>query len=137
MSTLKHPYIHCMYAEDVRQETDGRFSVIGVFAGGLKVVSAPTQIPKLAVIADVFIPQGVLPKNIKVEVLRDNEVLQTIQPGTELFNALENTKDMQGMFFQVVVGFVGFPIEAPTSLQARAVIDDLVLESNHLKIQVG
>lgn len=140
MSTRKSAYVHCMYAEDIRPEISGQFSIIGVFAGGLKVATVPTSLPKLVVIADVFLPKGELPTSIRVELYRNGDVLQHVEPGPELLRQVNDEPikpDDDGLNMQVVVGFTGLPINGPGDIRVRAILNDRVLEGNRLKIEVA
>lgn len=134
------PYLFCLFAEDVRQEMTGQMSIIGAFQGGLRVPTVPAQLPKLAIVANVRVPAETLPTSVKIEVHRDGEVLQTIEPPPEFLQSI--TKQIgagldEGYVMQFVVGFVGFPVLAAGKLEVRAMIDGMVLQGNSLELIVG
>jgi hypothetical protein len=134
------PFLFCLYAEDVRQEVSGQTSFIGVFQGGLRVAAVPTNIPKLAVIANLWLPSSTVPQSIKLEVLRGQEVLQTIEPPDDFLKSVDaqkNTLRKNGYTMQFVVGFVGFPVHEEGLLEVRATVDGAVVLGNALEITVG
>lgn len=134
------PYLFCLYAEDVRQETTGQRSIIGVFQGGLRVPSVPVNLPKLAIISNLRMPFGRAPASVKLEVHRDGEVLQTIEPPPEFLQSVTKQPDAgsdEGYAIQFIVGFAGFPVPAAGKLEVRATIDGVVLRGNSLEISVG
>ena len=141
MSSLSNPpYLFCLYAEDVRQEISGQMSIIGAFQGGLRVPSVPSHLPKLAIIANLCIPSKKAPSIVKLEVHRDGEVLQTIEPPLEFLQSVTNQPGAGlgvGYTMQFVVGFAGFPVPAAGKLEVRAMIDGVLLLGNSLEITVG
>ncbi len=134
------PYIFCIYAEDVRQEITGQMSIIGVFQGGLRVPVAPTHLPKLAIVANLRIPAEKVPSSVKLEVHRDGELLQTIEPPPEFLQSVTQQSGAgrdEGYTMQFVVGFAGFPVPAAGKLEVRVTIDGVTLHGNSLEISVG
>jgi len=134
------PYLFCIYAEDVRQEITGQMSIIGAFQGGLQVPSLPAHLPKLAIIANLCVPSEKVPTSVKLEVHRDSEVLQTIQPPSEFLQSIAkqpNAMSDEGYTMQFVVGFAGFPVTTGGKLEIRAVVDGLILRGNSLEITIG
>ena len=134
------PYLFCLYAEDVRQEMTGQMSIIGVFQGGLRIPSVPAQLPKLAIIANLRMPSDKAPNSVKLEVHRDGEVLQTIDPPSEFFQTITQLPDQgmeEGYTMQFIVGFSGLTVSAGGKLEVRATVDGLTLHGNSLAITVG
>jgi hypothetical protein len=134
------PYLFCLYAEDVRQEMTGQMSIIGVFQGGLRIPSVPAHLPKLAIIANLRMPSDKAPNSVKLEVHRDGEVLQTIDPPSEFFQTITQLPDQgmeEGYTMQFIVGFSGLTVSAGGKLEVRATVDGLTLHGNSLAITVG
>ncbi len=133
-------YLFCLYAEDVRQEITGQMSVIGVFQGGLRVPSVPAHLAKLAIITNLHMPSDNAPSSVKLEVHRNDEVLQTIEPPPDFLQSVTKQPGArldEGYTMQFVVGFAGFPVPAAGRLEVRATIDGVVLRGNFLEITVG
>ena len=134
------PYLFCLYAEDVRQEITGQTSIIGVFQGGLRVPAVPAHLPKLAIVANLRIPSENAPTSVILEVHRDAEVLQTIEPPPEFLQSVTKQAGAgldKGYTMQFVVGFAGFPVPAAGKLEVRATVDGTTLQGNALEITVG
>lgn len=134
------PYLFCLYAEDVRQEITGQTSIIGVFQGGLKVPAVPAHLPKLAIVANLCMPYAHAPTSVKLEVHRDGEVLQTIEPPADFLQSVARQNGLgldDGYNMQFVVGFAGFPVPAASKLEVRATVDGMSLQGNALQIVVG
>jgi hypothetical protein len=134
------PYLFCIYAEDVRQEITGQISIIGMFQGGLRVPSVPVHLPKLVIIANLRVPSEKAPAAVKLEVHRDGEVLQTIEPPPEFLQSVIKQNDTgldEGYVMQFVIGFASFPVPVGGRLEVRATIDGMVLQGNSLEITVG
>ena len=136
----KSAYLHCIYAEDARQELSGQISIIGIFQGGLRVPTVPAQIPKLVIIANLFIPEKKPPVSVKLEVYRDNEILQTIEPPADFLQTVQEKAEAStddGIGIQFLIGFAGFPIPSPGKLAVRVTFDGTSLDGNTLQISVG
>jgi hypothetical protein len=74
------PYLHCTFAEDIRQEASGQKTIVGAYQGGVKVVGFPAQISRLAVFADLVLPMESSYKEFWLELRLEDELLQRIQP---------------------------------------------------------
>lgn len=134
----KHAYLHCVYAEDVRQETSGQLSVIGIFQGGMRVSEAPIRLPKLSVIAHLFVTHK--PASIRIEVCQDGKVLQTVEPPSTFIQKLQSEPDTNvegGYRMQFVVLLTDFEIQSAARLHVRAIVDEEIMDGNDLLIQVG
>jgi hypothetical protein len=134
------PYLFCIYAEDVRQETSGQMSVIGIFQGGLRVPSVPAHLSKFAIVANLCMPAQRSPVSLKLDVVRDGEVVQTIEPPSEFVQtaikqSIDQSRDTVVM--QFVIGFSGFPIPASGGIEVCASVNGDTLRSNTLEISVG
>jgi hypothetical protein len=115
-------------------------SIIGAFQGGLRIPSVPAHLPRLAIIANLRMPSEKAPTSVKLEVHRDGDVLQTIEPPPEFLQSVTKQPGAglnEGYTMQFVVGFAGFPVPAAGKLEVRATIDGVVLQGNSLVITVG
>lgn len=133
-------YLHCIYAEDVRREINEQFSIIGAYQGGLKLLSVPAQIPKLAVVGTIFTPTQQPPSKVKLEISKDGEILQTVEPPADfLASAKDNPEIIKdgGFNLQVVVGFAGLAVSSAGKIEVKAIVDGLELQGNSLQILVA
>lgn len=135
-------YLHCMYAEDVRPESSGSFSVIGAFQGGIQLPTIPTTLPKLAVIASLSFAAQDTFKALRIEVLLADKVLQSIELPQEFIAASLQTAKSQaeevgarGFFVQMMISIVGLQIEAPGRICTRAYVDGETWEGNGLTLK--
>lgn len=132
-------YLHCMYAEDVRPEASGSFSVIGAFQGGIQLPTLPATLPKLAVIATLSFAAQDTFKALRIDVLLADKVLQSIElPQEFIAESLQAAKSHaeetggRGFFVQMMVSIVGVQIEAPGRICTRAYVDGEVWDGNSL-----
>lgn len=137
-------YLHCLYAEDVRPEASGSFSIIGAFQGGMQLSSLPATLPKLAVIATLSFAAHDTFKRLRVEVLLGDKLLQSIEPPADFIQkSLEGTASHakenggRGFFLQFMVSLVGVQIEEPGRINTRAFVDEEMWEGNGLVIQIA
>lgn len=135
-------YLHCMYAEDVRPEASGTFSIIGAFQGGIQLPTLPATLPKLAVIAALSFTAQDHFKTVRIEVLLNDKVLQTIEPPPEfLQQSLQGAKAHAeesgglGSFLQLMITIVGVQIDEPGRISTRAYVDGELWNGNGLIIK--
>ena len=57
------PYGYSIFCEDIREEKDGKRTLVGVFQDGLFVQQFPIIIPKLAIITNLVLSSGVKIQN--------------------------------------------------------------------------
>lgn len=136
---INQRYLHCLYAEDVRIEVAGTYSIIGAFQGGLQVPTMPTTLPKLAVAATLGFAAHDTVKQLRVEVLLDDQVLQSIDTPKEFIEqsvreAQLNDDKERGFFIKLMISIVGIQIEKPCRITTRAYVDNEIWEGNGLKI---
>ncbi|KRC30666.1 hypothetical protein [Acidovorax sp. Root217] len=134
-------YLHCLYAEEVRQETSGQATIVGMFQGGLRAPALPTTIVKLAILATLFLPRDEVPKSLVLEVLLYGKVINTMDIPSpfinEGFEAKKESAEYVGHAIQLVVGFANFPVTEPGKLEVRANVDGVLLSGNGLVIEVA
>ena len=132
-------YLHCLYAEDVRPEASGSFSIVGVFQGGIQLPAVPSTLPKLAVVATLSFAESDSLKKLRVEVLFNDRVLQTIELPPEFIEAsLRDAKTYKtgrrGFFMQLLISIVGIQIEEVGQIFTRAYVNDEIWNGNGLEI---
>lgn len=135
-------YLHCLYAEDVRPEVSGTFSIIGAFQGGIQLQTIPATLPKLAVIATLSFAAHDHFKAIRIEVKLNDKVLQTIEPPSDFIEqSLQGAKvhaeetNGQGFFLQLMVTIIGVQIDEPGRISTRAYVDDELWTGNGLVVK--
>ena len=130
-------YLHCLYAEDVRPEVAGTFSIIGALQGGIQLTQFPTTLRKLAIVATLsFAPKDTL-SSLRLEVLMDDKVLQTIDPPHDFLEKSQHPpaeQDDRGFFIQLLVSIFNFDIDKPGRIETRAYVDGVLWQGNGLQI---
>jgi len=121
-------YLHCLFAEDVRQEVNGQKTIVGVYQGGLKVPSLPTILPKFAIHADLFIPIDMLCSDVALKLYMNDALLQSFDvPSGTLVGARESVvakvADATGYGVQLVLMMQPFEVRQTGRVRLRAVID--------------
>lgn len=135
-------YIHCIYAEDVRPEIGGSFSVIGVYQGGIEIDEIPSTIGKLAIVAAVsFYPRDNL-NDFKLEVVHDDVVLQAISPPEEFIEKArdkaknDHLRTGNGSFLNIVLTIVGLNVEKSGRIFTRVEFDGLKMDGNGIAVEL-
>lgn len=139
MSDDRH--IFCLYADDIRQEINGKVSLIGIYQGGMNVGGAMPQIlPRLVISSYVNTPVSRPFCDLSVDVLWNDEVLQNVTPPTESLQEMQGTalqdSEARTLSMQMVFVMQPFKVKGNGKLRVRARMDGETLESNALKIQV-
>lgn len=130
-------FLHCLYAEDVRLEASGQYSVIGVFPGAaIDVSSADKVMPKVAVVATLSVPFSEFPVDAQVrfELLWKEQVIQQrVAPAPPMQEARE--KDPTGNAIAQFVNVVS-PLQVGEGgvMQAVAYVNDLRIPGMPLRI---
>lgn len=119
---------HCetTFCDDVRQETSGKLSLIGVYGDALLVSEFPAQLPKLCVLAKVVSPGSDLLKSLTIRVFLGEEVFrEVVIPNEELKSASENIdkNDDRNLVVSTILQFVPMQFDAPTTLKVRAITE--------------
>lgn len=66
---------HTIFCDDVRQEINGKFSIIGQFTRHLFVESFPTVIPKLCIVVQACSDIDTPAKRYSIEIRQNNETI--------------------------------------------------------------
>lgn len=132
-------YLHCLYAEDVRQEQSGQTTIVGVFQGGLKLREMPGALAKFTVLATLYLPGNEVPASVSLEILINGKVINTIEApinliATEL-RGQPGHRQVEGRSLQLVIGFANFPISEPGKIEARATVDGELIKGNPLIVE--
>lgn len=140
MSESRPLYCHCIFAEDVRQEVSGQYSIIGAFQGGMQVQECPAAVPKIHVVASLAIPPECHFSEGKIELLFNDDVLRSSDLNADFVEETRRQAQKDplstGFFIQAVIGLVPFRVEHAGLLLVRVTLDSDIVRSNALRIQV-
>jgi len=130
-------YLHCIFADDIRQEVSGKQIVVGMYQGGMSVRGPlPANLPKLQVMALLNIPRTDSVASLKLTVLMNTTVMAEIDvPRQALPNRDQTPPDLKGHILQIAIELVPFAVEGSGKLQVHALINGSeILEGNTLHI---
>lgn len=130
-------YLHCIFADDIRQEISGKQTVVGMYQGGMTVHGPlPVNLPKFQVMALLRIPNTEPVTSLKLTVLMNTAVIAEIEvPRQALPDRDLALPDQKGYIFQIAIELVPLSIEGSGKLQVHALINgEDTLEGNPLHI---
>ncbi len=128
-----------LYCDDIREEINGKSSLMGVYEGNLVVESLPVRLPKLCVVIfSRFSPDNPV-KTFKVTVELNGEVIASI-PVTETeykshFNEDDFADNHSLINIKTNVIFSPFVINEDGTLQAKIFLDDELIDCEPLHIR--
>jgi hypothetical protein len=132
-------YVFCQYCDDIRDETGGKVSLMGIYQGGMTITgTVPHVLPKLVISANIATPTSAPFEDLRIEVLHGELSIQSIEiPEDDLKNGFAAHKDGNTMFAMQMI-MVLQPLVVPTSgkLFVRVHTGGTALDSNPLHIQV-
>lgn len=140
---LEHSSLYCIFCDDIRNELDGKTSIVGWYADGAQVLmgGTPFFLPKFSMVGILTIPNENRPSEMKIDLLKDEEVLQSISiPQDKLDFVREESRSkpssLRGMAFRLAIQTVNFPIDRPCTLRMRVQFDSTELHSNGLQFSM-
>lgn len=72
MSVRDRCWVHVLWCDDIRNEVGNKPSFMGVYTQGLVVPSLPTVLPRLAVFAQIHIPEKKVAKVLRTRIERSD-----------------------------------------------------------------
>ena len=137
---LEYSSLYCIFCDDIRNEVDGKTSVIGWFADStqIKMSSVPMMLSKFSMIGILTIPNEDQPSEMKIDLLKDEEVFQSISvPHDRLTDAKResppNSSPLRGVALRLAIQTLNLPIERPCTLRMRIRFDSTELYSNGIQ----
>lgn len=123
--TANTRYLHCIYADDVRQEVNNKLIIVGMYMGGMHVSQMPTVLPQLCVIADLHVPKDQLMTSLKLTLSFGGKDIIAVDAPESQLPKIEDFKDpeSQAMMVQMVVQVAPFKIDGPSKLRVTALIN--------------
>lgn len=134
-------YVFCLYADDFRQEVNGKTSLIGIYQGGMNVQGqAPVQLARLVVCAHISTPKERPFRELEVQLLWNDKVLQSHAPPSDVLAEMQVAagKDEAARLFCIQLAMVIQPFEVPGdgTLKVAVLADDERLDSNALRVTI-
>lgn len=137
---LEHSSLYCIFCDDIRNELDGKTSIVGWYADGTQVLmgGVPLLLPKFSIVGILTIPIEKQPAAMTIDLLKDEEVLQSISiPHDKLDSARDVSQrkpsSPRTIAFRLAIQTVNFPIDRACTLRMRVQFDSTELYSNGLE----
>jgi len=88
-------HVKTLFCDDIRYETEGKLSFIGVYSGGLFVPAFPVTLPKLCLSVKIVTPAEEPFRFLTLRILKDAETMWEIALDEEQLAAIsDSTKSM-------------------------------------------
>lgn len=133
-------HIETIFCDDIRYEVGGKFSLIGIYSGGLLVNKFPVTLPKLCLLIKAVTPVEIPFVALKLCILIDNEILQEIdaddmQNTSETLSASPGNESHQHCHTaNFILTFSPIHFEGPCMLRVRVQTGDDELRGLALKV---
>ena len=135
MKPLEHSSLQCIYCDDIREEINGKTTIVGWYDGSSTIVLPPEDaltLPSLCIVGLLTIPFELKIKSFALELRLGEKVLQSIRPPTESINAVNDDREKLGRQFRIALKSTNFKVSTPCALRLYAMLDDVELYSNGL-----
>lgn len=132
-------YLHCIYADDVRQENNGKVFIVGMYMGGMHVSELPAHVPHLFVVATLHSPRGDEIRSLKLTLSYGGKELASVDAPAEAVAKFQQFDDPEStaVMIQIVINVAPFAFETEGRLKAVATINGTeIVAGNPLKISV-
>jgi len=77
-NTVLGRHLSVIYADDLRQEVDGKITIVGMYQAQMLVPVFPISLPKLAVLMTAVTPADQPFGKLTLQLMKDDEVLQSL-----------------------------------------------------------
>ena len=135
-------FLFNIYADDVRQEINGKSSYIGVYQGGLSIAERlPASAYQLYIVANLFLPNELAVESIRFKISWDSgEVItEDTVPEETVASVREGLSDgngARGMSMQAIFGINPLSAKSSDRLWANAYVNDVLVKGNPLDVEV-
>ncbi|WP_449302458.1 DUF6941 family protein [Pseudoxanthomonas mexicana] len=127
-----------IFCDDIREEVNGKISLIGCYTGGMQVTEFPATLPKLCVLVRLICSAHEPPKTIVFRVLRDDEELLKGELPEEAMPPLAPADADESAMGMVHGQFILSPFEltGPCTVRVRAIVDGQEIRGLSLPISL-
>jgi len=133
-----NPYLDAIYCDDIRHETNGKLTLIGVYSGSMVASELPITLPKLCIVAKVVSPLKDEFDVLKVEIRVDDDTIQEFTIKKEDIKKAKSTAPIDDsatlQVHNIMLSINSLTLDKACKISTRAFIDDLELESPQLKV---
>lgn len=136
-------HVQTIFCDDIRHEIGGKISYIGVYSSSMYVKKFPAILPKIGLSVKVISPVAHPLRTMTLRVLKDEEMLQTIELNEiQLKEASQDVSEQdqkQGtqrvQIAQFILIFSPLEIAAPCTLRVRVQTESGELSGLALRIE--
>ncbi len=135
-------HVFCLFSDDVRQEINGKVSLIGIYQGGMLVGGpVPQFLPRLVISSYLSTPIDRPLNNLSVDVMLGASALQNVTPPTQALHEMQNVAlqdaGVKNLSMQMVFVLQPFMVSGNGKLWVRVRCDGETIDSNALIIKVN
>lgn len=144
MKPLEHRSLQCIYCDDIRDETGGKITIVGWYGG--EPISLPAEgallIPALGIVGMLTMPPEPKCKSMKVELLQDQHVLQSVVMPEKSLNDMQVDEVLTdvpqfGRQVRIAIKANNMQVAEPCMLRMRITVDDEEVYSNGQRFTRG
>ena len=133
---MTHRTLQTIFCDDIRHETSGKLTLVGVYSDSLVVSTLPATLPRLCLVARLLSPMNEAPSSVKLRIFRGEELLQEVVANEIAQPSRKKTVSAQVQIVQFLVEFPAFEIATPCLLRVHAEVDGGEIYGAPLNIQV-
>lgn len=115
-------HLSVIYADDLRQEIDGKVTIVGMYQSQMLVPTFPITLPKLAVLMTAITPAEQPFGKVTLQLLKDDEILQSFEmdlSGQEVSSPEFDPDGIATMELQFANIVSPLQLDGPCKLRAR------------------
>ena len=135
-------HLQTLFCDDIRHETSGKLTLVGVYSDALIVPELPATLPRLCLVARLIAPLAQPPRSVTLRVFKDDQLVQEVAARKEdLADMLRaaahypaQTRSERVQIVQFLVEFSPFQLDRPGLLRVHAETDLGRLEGAPLQI---
>ena len=135
-------HLQTLFCDDIRHETSGKLTLVGVYSDALIVPELPVTLPRLCLVARLIAPLGQPPRSVTLKVFKDDQLVQEVAARKEDLADMVRTavhypaqsRAERVQIVQFLVEFAPFQLDRPGLLRVHAETDLGQLEGASLQV---
>ncbi len=131
-----HRILQTIFCDDIRHETSGKLTLVGVYSDSLVVSTLPVTLPRLCLVARLLSPMNEAPSAVKLRIFRGEELLQEVVANEIAQPTHRPTDNTQVQIVQFLVESPTFEVATPCVLRIHTEMDGGEIYGAPLNIQV-
>ena len=135
-------HLQTLFCDDIRHETSGKLTLVGVYTDALIVPELPVTLPRLCLVARLIAPLAQPPRSVTLRVFKDDQLVQEVAARkddlADMLRAATHypaqTRAERVQIVQFLVEFSPFQLDRPGLLRVHAETDHGRLEGAPLQV---